>query len=67
MVVTRLPNDPYWFNAAMWWMTNCNCNNEEFCGWLSEQGVIIMKRHHFYPWLDFNDRDAALLFQLRWA
>ena len=67
MVVTRLPIDPYWINAAQWWLANHNYNNEEFCCWLKEQGVVIVKRYHFYPWLDFHDYEAALIFQLRWA
>jgi hypothetical protein len=67
MVMTRLPIEPYWVNAAEWWLENHNNNNEEFRFWLYTQGVFPAVRKTFYPWIEFEDPEQALMFQLRWA
>ena len=67
MGMTRLPIEPYWVNAAEWWLANRNSNNEEFRFWLYTQGVYPVVRKTFYPWIEFEDPEQALLFQLRWA
>ena len=63
----RLPIEPYWANAALWWLENRNSNNEEFRYWLYTQGVFPVKRKSFYPWIEFEDPELATMFQLRWS
>ena len=63
----RLPIEPYWANAALWWLENRNSNNEEFRYWLYTQGVFPVQRKSFYPWIEFEDPELATMFQLRWA
>jgi hypothetical protein len=65
--MTRLPIEPYWVNAATWWLENCNTNNDEFCYWLFTQGVFPVKRKSFYPWIEFGCAEDATMFQLRWG
>ena len=65
--MTRLPIEPYWVNAAEWWLANCNSDNEAFCYWLYTQGVFPAKRHSFYPWVEFENPEDAVVFQLRWS
>lgn len=67
MGITRLPIEPYWANAAFWWLENRNCNNAEFNQWLYKQGVIPMQHEQFHPWIYFEKPEDALIFQLRWA
>ena len=63
----RLPIEPYWANAALWWLENRNSNTEEFNYWLYTQGVFPVKRKSFYPWIEFEDPEQATMFQLRWS
>jgi hypothetical protein len=67
MVMTRLPIEPYWVNAAEWWLANHNSNTEEFRFWLYTQGVFPVRRRSFYPWIEFEDPEQALMFQLKWS
>jgi len=63
----KLPVDPYYFNAATWWLKNRNTNNGEFRAWLKEQGTEIQKHDSYYPWLDFEYSFSMTLFRLRWS
>jgi len=63
----KLPVDPYYFNAANWWLQNRNHDNEEFKEWMREQGTIIKDRDAYYPWLDFEYSFSMTLFRLRWS
>ena len=63
----RLPIEPYWVNAAEWWLENRNSNSEEFRYWLYTQGVFPVRRTSFYPWIEFEDPELATMFQLRWS
>jgi len=63
----KLPVDPYYFNAANWWLQNRNHDNEEFKAWLKEQGCEIQKHDSYYPWLDFEYSFSMTLFRLRWS
>jgi len=67
--MTQLPIEPYWTNAGRWWLENHNSNSEEFRYWLSDQGVINLfkPRSAFYAWLDFDNKQDALMFALRWS
>jgi hypothetical protein len=67
VVVTRLPIEPYWVNAAEWWIKHHDCNNDKFNYWLYTQGVFPVKRRSFYSWIEFEDPEQALMFQLKWA
>jgi len=63
----KLPVDPYYFNAANWWLQNRNHDNEEFKEWMREQGTIIKDRDGYYPWLDFEDSFLMTIFRIRWS
>jgi hypothetical protein len=63
----KLPVEPYYVNAAKWWLENKNNNNDEFRLWLEDQGVTIKNRDSYYPWLDFEDSFLMTLFRIRWA
>ena len=63
----KLPVDPYYVNAATWWLENKNDDNEEFKAWLKEQGTEIQKHDSYYPWLDFEYSFSMTLFRLRWS
>lgn len=63
----KLPVEPYYVNAATWWLENQNRDNEEFKAWLKEQGTVIKDRNSYYPWLDFEDSFMMTLFRIRWA
>jgi len=63
----KLPVDPYYFNAATWWLENMNHDNEEFKAWLKEQGTEIQKHDSYYPWLEFEDSFMMTLFRIRWS
>ena len=65
--MTKLPVEPYWVNAANWWLKNHNDNNHEFNLWLREQGVHVVKRDKFYPWIEFHEPVHAVIFQLKWS
>lgn len=65
--MTRLPIEPYWVNAATWWLDNCNSDNTEFNRWLFAQGVFPINRQSFYPWIEFENPEDAIMFQLRWG
>lgn len=65
--MTRLPIEPYWVNAATWWLANCNSDNTEFNRWLFTQGVFPINRQSFYPWIEFENPEDAIMFQLRWS
>ena len=67
IIMIKLPIEPYWVNAALWWLENRNSNSEEFRYWLYTQGVFPVKRRSFYPWIEFEDPELATMFQLRWA
>ena len=62
----KLPVEPYYVNAAKWWLENKNHDNEEFKAWLEEQGTIIKDRNSYYPWLDFESPLLATLFRIKW-
>jgi hypothetical protein len=66
-IMIKLPIEPYWANAAVWWLENHNSNTEEFRYWLYTQGVFPVQRKSFYPWIEFEDPELATMFQLRWA
>jgi hypothetical protein len=63
----KLPVDPYYVNAATWWLENRNANNDEFRAWLECQGVTIKNRDSYYPWLDFESPLLATLFRIKWG
>ena len=63
----KLPVEPYYVNAATWWLENKNHDNEEFKAWLKEQGIVIQEHDSYYPWLDFENPLAATLFRIMWA
>ena len=63
----KIPVDPYYVNAATWWLENNNHDNEEFKAWLKEQGTVIQEHDSYYPWLDFESPLAATLFRIMWA
>ena len=65
--MTRLPIEPYWVNAAEWWLANRNSDYDEFNFWLYSQGVFAVKRKSFYPWIEFENPEDAIIFQLRWS
>jgi hypothetical protein len=65
--MTQLPIEPYWVNAAEWWLANHNSDNEDFNYWLHTQGVFTVKRKSFYPWIEFENPEDALIFQLKWS
>lgn len=67
MGITQLPIEPYWVNAAEWWLANRNTDNNEFNCWLYSQGLFAVHRESFYPWIEFSNPKQALLFQLRWS
>lgn len=62
----QLPVEPYYVNAATWWLQNKNSNISEFNSWLEGQGVIIKNRDSYYPWLDFESPLSATLFRIKW-
>jgi hypothetical protein len=63
----RLPVDPYYINAATWWLENCNSNNDQFKVWLKSQGTIIKEHDSYYPWLDFESGLLMVLFRMKWT
>jgi hypothetical protein len=63
----KVPIEPYWFNAVEWWMTTNNDNIIEFNNWLTSQGAIVIERTQFYPWVDFDTEENAVLFILMWG
>lgn len=65
--MTQLPVEPYWKNAARWWLKNYNEEIGRYNIWLRDQGVNIVNRPVFYPWIDFESEYDALVFALRWA
>lgn len=64
--MVTIPVEPYYVNAATWWLQNKNNNNDEFKAWLQDQGVIIKDRDSYYPWLDFESPLLATLFRIKW-
>jgi hypothetical protein len=42
-------------------------SEEEFCYWLYTQGVFPSKRKSFYPWIEFENPEDAVVFQLKWS
>lgn len=64
--MVTIPIDPYYVNAATWWLQNKNNNNDEFKAWLQDQGVTIKDRDSYYPWLDFESPLLATLFRIKW-
>lgn len=68
--MNQLPVEPYWVNAARWWIDNHPGGPGEyssFLAWLTEQGVSVVKRDSYYPWIDFHSAEHAVIFQLRWC
>ena len=59
----KLSIEPYWVNAAQWWLANKNSNNQQFKMWLYEQGVSKMEPGYLY----FKDSKHSLMFQLKWG
>jgi len=59
--------DPYWVNAANWWLNNRNNDVIEFNDWLAEQGVIIIERKQFTPYIEFDCPLSATLFKIKWS
>ena len=54
-MVIRLPLDPYWHNAATWWLENVGFNQaSEYDEWLAEQGVVGMPRAVFTNYLEYG-------------
>lgn len=63
----RLPVDPYYVNAANWWLENNNSDNDQFKAWLGGQGTIIEEHDTYYPWLDFESGLLMVLFRMKWS
>ena len=63
----RLPVEPYYVNAATWWLENRNNDNEEFKAWLHSQGTIVEEHDSYYPWLEFSNPLLVTLFKIRWS
>jgi hypothetical protein len=63
----RLPVEPYYVNAATWWLENNNSNNDQFKAWLKSQGTIIEEHDSYYPWLDFESGLLMVLFRMKWT
>ena len=59
--------DPYWINAATWWTENRNNDVEAFNKWLAKQGVLIIDRDEFTPYIQFDNDLSATLFKMKWA
>jgi hypothetical protein len=62
----KTPVDPYFVNAAMWWLDNKNSDLKQFRAWLEEQGTIIEDRSEFCPWLYFDSEVKAEIFKAKW-
>jgi hypothetical protein len=70
--MTRVPIEPYWFNAIEWWMTTHGYEEgvkriDLFNEWLRQQGATVMNRTEFYPWVEFELEEYAVLFVLTWG
>jgi hypothetical protein len=63
----RLPVDPYYVNAATWWLENNNSNNDQFKVWMKSQGTVIEEHDSYYPWLDFESGLLMVLFRMKWT
>jgi hypothetical protein len=63
----RLPVDPYYVNAATWWLENNNSNNDQFKVWMKSQGTVIEEHDSYYPWLDFESGLLMILFRMKWT
>jgi hypothetical protein len=68
MSVNKLPLEPYWVNAAMWFVDNRPSDSIlQFHSWLRNQGVINLPREQFTPYIEFDSALAATLFAVKWA
>ena len=65
-MVIRLPLEPYWHNAATWWIENTEGNLTEYYQWIAEQGVIGLPRKEFTDYLEFANPYQALIFRMKW-
>jgi hypothetical protein len=68
--MNQLAVEPYWVNAARWWIDNHPGKSGEypnFLRWLEDQGVIVVARDSYYPWINFHSAEHAVIFQLRWC
>lgn len=66
-IMYRLPVEPYYVNAANWWLENNNSNNDQFKVWLKSQGTVIEEHDSYYPWLDFEDPLEVQRFMIRFG
>ena len=64
----QVPLEPYWVNAANWFINKYGTDQQEYYRWLADQGVQgLPMLTEFTDHLKFIDPDQALLFRLRWA
>ena len=80
--MTPVAVDPYWYNAAHWYMTTnppvkwqddgYEQYTLDFESWLVEQGATLERQlsgssKDYHPWLYFEDPVMAMAFVLRWS
>jgi len=65
-MTTRIPIEPYWENAALWFLNNRGDSITEYHKWLGEQGIIGLPRPTYTPYLEFEDPCLATIFMLKW-
>jgi len=58
--------EPYWVNAAEWWLKYRNDNQTQFNVWLSKQGVLVKYRKEYTPYIEFSSEVQAKVFQAKW-
>lgn len=64
----QVPLEPYWVNAANWFIERYGSDQRAFICWLTDQGVQGLPMVTEYTdHLKFIDANQALLFRLRWA
>lgn len=63
----QVPLEPYWVNAANWFIDKYGVDQQEYHRWLANQGVVGSQVLTYTDHLKFIDPDQALLFRLRWA
>jgi hypothetical protein len=62
----KIPIEPYWANAAIWYVANTEGDLEEFHDWLKDQGVIGLPRTEYTPYVEFINPYQALIFRMKW-
>ena len=66
-MVIHIPLDPYWSNAAAWWVANERGGIDDYYQWMENQGVIGLPRENFTDYLEFINPYQALIFRIKWA